>query len=392
MTDASANLEVEASPAVRNNNPTLCAGDWVEVRSKVEILRTLDSRGRLDGMPFMPEMFAFCGNRYRVYKRAHKTCDTVYEYKGRKLKDAVHLDGLRCDGEAHGGCQAACLIFWKTAWLRPLTPEGGDASPHPAAVVGQPSDQERHCSQMDVVAGTRQPGTSEAEPSYVCQATQVPAATEFLPWWEWRQYVEDYTSGNVGLVRILKSFAYVGYRHCLVNLGIGVGAPLKWLYDAIQKLRGGVPYPSRRGKLPVGSHTPSARLDLQPGEWVRVKSYEAIRATCDELDTNRGLRWDREMVPYCGGTYRVLNRVTKILNEKTGKMQEMKNACIILDGVICEARYSDCRLFCPRSIYPYWREIWLERAEDPTAVQKPGTSNQLIRVDDLARESERVEK
>ena len=32
----------------------LRAGDWVEVRSKEEILRSLDSNGRLDNMPFMP--------------------------------------------------------------------------------------------------------------------------------------------------------------------------------------------------------------------------------------------------------------------------------------------------------------------------------------------------
>jgi len=41
-------------------------GDWVEVRSKEEILKTLDKRGLLGGMPFMPEMFEFCGRRMRV--------------------------------------------------------------------------------------------------------------------------------------------------------------------------------------------------------------------------------------------------------------------------------------------------------------------------------------
>ena len=76
---------------------------------------------------------------------------------------------------------------------------------------------------------------------------------------------------------------------------------------------------------------------------------------------NRGLTFDKEMVPYCGGTYRVLKVVTNILNEKTGIMQEMKNPCIILDSVVCCAKYSTNRLFCPRSVYPYWREIWLER-------------------------------
>jgi hypothetical protein len=90
----------------------LRAGDWVEVRSKDEILRTLDKKGRLDGLPFMPQMFEYCGQRFRVYKSAHKTCDTVHYYRGggRRLTNAVHLE-IRCDGEAYGGCQAACLIF-----------------------------------------------------------------------------------------------------------------------------------------------------------------------------------------------------------------------------------------------------------------------------------------
>jgi len=46
------------------------------------------------------------------------------------------------------------------------------------------------------------------------------------------------------------------------------------------------------------------------------------------------------------------------------KMVEMKTACIILDSVVCQARFSPCRILCPKQMYPYWREIWLERVED----------------------------
>jgi hypothetical protein len=157
------------------------------------------------------------------------------------------------------------------------------------------------------------------------------------------------------------------YRHWLVNLGIGLGPFLKWLYDRFQGLIGGVPYPRRHGVLPAGSRTPVNPLNLQPGEWVRVKSRDEILATCDEGDMNRGMKFDAELVPYCGGNYRVLKRVTRILNEKTGTMQVMKTPCIILDSVVCQARYSECRLFCPRSVYSYWREIWLERSDNPHA-------------------------
>ncbi|HEY1308731.1 MAG TPA: hypothetical protein VGF24_34545 [Vicinamibacterales bacterium] len=335
------------------------AGDWVEVRSKEEILRTLDERGELESMPFMPEMFAFCGQRLRVYKRAHKTCDTVNDYKGRKLKDAVHLEGTRCDGRSHGGCEAGCLLFWKTAWLKPVSPDV--AKP----IESAPYDSPPRCTEGVVLAATRRPESSETTPAYRCQATQVPAATAPLGPWETRQYFEDYRSGNVGVGQILSGFIYMAYRHWLINLGIGIGPPLRWLYDRFQAVVGGVPYPRRHGTLPLGSKTPVSALDLQPGEWVRVKDRDSILATCDEGDFNRGMKFDAELVPYCGGRYRVLKRVTKILNEKTGVMQHMKTPCIILDSVVCQARYSECRLFCPRAVYSYWREIWLERDESP---------------------------
>src|SRR5580700_501108 len=115
-------------------NSKLRVGDWVEVRSKDEILRTLDASGQLDGMPFMPEMFAFCGKKFQVYKRAHKTCDTVFPVRGRRVADAVHLE-TRCDGSAHGGCQASCLIFWKDAWLKPI------ADKSPTVARGQSIDR-----------------------------------------------------------------------------------------------------------------------------------------------------------------------------------------------------------------------------------------------------------
>jgi hypothetical protein len=84
-------------------------GDWVEVSSLEEILQTLDGEGRLERMPFMPWMFALCGQEFQVFKIAHKTCDnSVYPYRTRRPNRTVHFK-TRCDGEAHDGCQAECL-------------------------------------------------------------------------------------------------------------------------------------------------------------------------------------------------------------------------------------------------------------------------------------------
>jgi hypothetical protein len=188
----------------------------------------------------------------------------------------------------------------------------------------------------------------------------LPYATRDLEWWDVRQYVEDYLSGNVGLWRIISGAVYVLY-YALSRAGIGVGPAMRWFYDKFHPLWRGTPFPRKTGAIPEGQPTPAGTLDLQPGELVRIKSHEEILRTLNTSSMNRGLYWDAEEVPYCGGTYPVLRRVNMIIDEKTGRMQEMKTPCVILDSVVCQGRYSECRMFCPRSIYPYWREIWLER-------------------------------
>ena len=107
------------APAQAMRRPVLGLrpGDVVVVRSEAEIMATLDADGRLDGLPWMPEMSRFTGRTFRVSKRADKTCDTVNLTGLRRLRDTVHLEATRCDGSAHGGCQADCLLFWNEAWL-----------------------------------------------------------------------------------------------------------------------------------------------------------------------------------------------------------------------------------------------------------------------------------
>jgi hypothetical protein len=337
-------------------------GDLVEVRSKQEILSTLDGKGQLDGMPFMPEMFAFCGRRFPILKRAHKTCDTATGTGGRRLEGTVHL-ATRCDGAAHGGCQASCLLFWKEAWLKRVD-GGGNVDQTGRASPSEPGSNKSGCTEKDVYAGTGEGLRGDmCNMQYVCQNTQVPFATTYLPWWDIRQYFEDYTSGNVGIRRIVTGGIYAMYYN-LSQAGIGLGPALRWLYDRSYGLWNGVPWPRTAGPIPAGESTPTGTLDLKPGEWVRVKPHSEIVKTLNVHSKNRGLIWDAEMVPYCGGIYQVAKRVEKIIDERTGKMIWMKYPCIILDSVVCQSRYSGCRMFCPRAFYSYWREIWLERVDN----------------------------
>src|SRR3954447_2035670 len=165
----------------------LKVGDLVEVRSADEIQATLDERGELDGLPFMPEMLAYCGRRLTVHKVAHKLCDYIGQTGLRRMDDAVHLTESRCDGSAHGGCENACSLYWKVQWLKPVDPED------PVA----PTPDAGHRALLPLLMQKAQKQAFEdGEPRYSCQATEMlRAAPEPLLLKDLGQYREDLVSG-----------------------------------------------------------------------------------------------------------------------------------------------------------------------------------------------------
>jgi len=347
---------------------TFSAGDWVEVRSKEDILATLDENGRLDGLPFMPQMFKWSGQSFQVYKRAHKTCDTITgDWVGRSLPDGVHLD-LRCDGAAYGGCQAACLIFWKEAWLKPIDQARSAAvEPRPTPIKASAGCSER--AVLDATRSADQPSGKSIK--YTCQATELLGYTRPLKWWDARQYAEDLASGNVSVARMLRSVLYFAYAKLTLARRPRLGRPARWIYDQVQSLWGGIPFPRRRGDLDSGKDAPVADLQLREGDLVRVRPLKDILATIDKQNNNRGMGFDAELVPYCGKVFRVRTCVEQFVDERTGYIRRMKTPAVILDGVYCQSRYSENRVFCPRGIFAWWREIWLERVPEEAKAEEP---------------------
>jgi len=338
----------------------LKSGEWVYVRSKAEILATLDKNGRYEELPFMPQMLPYCGQKLRVARRAHKVCSTQHPTVSGAMNDAVVIEELRCDGQGFGGCEAGCLFIWKEAWLK----RADDAT----TGVTNPLADGSGCTEDDLWAATKKPPSPELVhlgPRYVCQATQITAATRPLPFWSIPQFIEDYTSGNQRISTILGAISFALYYR-LAESGLGFGTPLRWLYDKIQGIRGKTGYVRRMGRIPLNGKTPTMNLDLQPGELVKIKSHSEILDTVNLNLVNRGMGFHPELVPFCGQTFKVKYRVRNIINEKTGHMMELKNPCIVLDGLHCGGYYTK-PLFCTRDCFPYWREIWLERTKDNVA-------------------------
>ncbi|MBO3746975.1 hypothetical protein J5X84_12935 [Streptosporangiaceae bacterium NEAU-GS5] len=326
----------------------LRVGDLVEVLSEDEILATLDEHGQLGGLPFMPEMAKFCGRRLRVQKVANKLCDTMTGSGMRRMRDAVHLVDARCDGSGHGGCQTECSLYWKEAWLKRADPATAPAQP-PA-----PVSSGRLLPILEI--NSRREPAPDGEERFRCQATQLlEAAPERLPLRNLGQYVEDVKVGNTSSAAAARTVFF-------------------FLFNRYQRLSKKFPRPLRvKGGMEWGfvapgpnTKTPTGTLALQPGELVRIKSRDEIVATLDAGRRNRGLGFEEEMARFCGRTARVRTRVDRCIDETTGQMLQMKNPCIVLDDVVCMGVY---KANCPREILSFWREIWLERIDEPETVK-----------------------
>jgi hypothetical protein len=301
-------------------------------------LATLDERGAVNGLPFNPEMVTLCGRRFTVERRAERICDTIAYSGTRRLEDTVLLEDLRCDGSGHDGCQTECRLFWKEVWLRKVHPD------MPRAAVYAESDVSALMVRVSQSARWTVQIEGKDEPRYRCQATEHARCSEHVKLWDPRSYAREYTTGNVPLKRFLRVMGRATVQEPMRKLGL------------VPEIH--VPGTARKGDS-------FEKLDLEPGELVRVKSKEEIAKTLRE-GRNKGLWFDREMLPFCGQVFRVRRRVSRFINEPDGKMVNLKNA-VTLEGVVCSGELSLRRWFCSRAIYSFWRECWLERLEPKVA-------------------------
>jgi hypothetical protein len=320
------------------------AGDRVELRSPAEVLATLDERGSLEGLPFMPEMLGFFGRTFTVQAKVDRACDTI-SYSGvRRLRNTVILDDLRCDGTAHAGCGAQCRIYWKEAWLRPASAS--------ESANGQ-STGEAFVRLERLVAANVHAATSRPEElTFRCQATELLRASEPVArTWNRRSLIDEVIGGNVSLWRFVRVITRIVAEKVGRRLGLASSTPFR-----PKDLTG----PRAVAPPPRG---------LQPGQLVQIRTKREIGETLNDQGKNKGLWFDREMLPPCGQTARVKAKVERFIDEGSGRLVELKSDCYILDDVVCSGLRSDDRWFCPRAIYPWWRECWLRPIEEENVHQ-----------------------
>lgn len=299
---------------VSSPNPGGLAG----VRPFPEIQATLDAQGALEGLCFMPEMVRNCGQRFRVKAVMDQICGGGPGMRRVAGSPLVLLEDLRCDGAAHGQCSRGCTLLWKPAWLRPATAGARMETP-------------------DTVPAPWPYPVKTPLGGWSCQATALAQATvPFGATGRILHALEDVRRGNWTAGELASVY--------LDKLG--------------EKLSGLTRRP--RGKL--SGVTPVEVLGLAPGEWVQVKALDEIGLTLDRHGKNRGLEFSRYMIPFCGGTYRVLARMENFIDERDGSLRKLRNT-VLLDTVTCGGATPSGP--CHRAEWLYWREIWLRRVPVP---------------------------
>lgn len=215
---------IRGSPMKSARSDIFHQGQVVLIRSAAEVAATLDAEGKLEGLPFMPEMARLCGTRARVHRHVDKTC--VEGGGFRRMATTILLADLRCDGSSHDGCQRNCLFFWKQAWLKPVEQEA------------RPEDSEATSATALANLPTCENG------QYLCQSTDLFAASQPMSRWNLTHFFTEIRRGELTLSGFLAIF-------------IGT------TFDRLRGLLG-----FRKVGSPTGSHRRNSMgdLDLRPGE------------------------------------------------------------------------------------------------------------------------------
>ena len=108
-------------------------------------------------------------------------------------------------------------------------------------------------------------------------------------------------------------------------------------------------------------------LHLKPGDWVRVKGPDEIRATLTQGEYERLYHIREPMDPLAGQVFRVHSRLERFYEECQERIVKGKNM-VVLEGAYCDgSQHHAKKRDCDRGCLLFWKEAWLERLPDGEA-------------------------
>lgn len=141
-----------------------------------------------------------------------------------------------------------------------------------------------------------------------------------------------------------------GFEQLRHRLKHAVRRRLKYLANVIRRLV----RPKQMPSTAIGQ--PAA---LQPGDRVRVRSRDEIRATLSDWNRLNGCGFMEEMWEFCGTEQTVMKKMGRFLDEQDYTLKRVRGNMYLLEGVICNGTVDWGP--CDRSCFFFWREEWLEK-------------------------------
>ena len=241
--------------------------------------------------------------------------------------------------------KASCRLYWKERWLRP------SADDHPSG--SRPTRDDPNFEELarlsyanvsrDQLAGSE---------SFRCQTTELPRASAEVsrrgtPW----SLLTELVSRNVTVGRSVGVVARAAVHYSAWRLGL-------------RPRRLAMPYdPTAEG------FSPPPLAGLHMGQLVRVRSRREIARTLGPDGKTRGLWFDREMLAFCGQTFRVRAKIERFVDEATGRLVTLKTDCYSLENVVCSGDASPGRHLVPPSDLPVVARV-LARAGERRCVKR----------------------
>ena len=207
-------------------------------------------------------------------------------------EDVVLLEGLRCSGAHHDGCQKACTIFWREAWLRKVEGLGTFQS------SVDPEGSKWLRARLKTSSGPK---------TYFCQASEILNATRELSHWE-------------------------RFGKCFSEFAQATAVSWKWRSASAYGCSG------RSGRCCSALRPRKPKVDSsrkpESAVW-RVDRNQAASTSITETLNDKGIQPRPVLHPGHGTVMRrevqVKRKLEKIIVDGTGEMRQMRNT-VFLEG------------------------------------------------------------
>ena len=183
--------------------PKLKVGDWVEVRSKEEIIATLDAGDNWKGCRSCQKCSGFVANASKSTSGRTRRATLFFPFEGAMSIEVCisRLDAMVPPiaaglGVSFSGKKPGSSLL-TVSWIERFP-------------FRQPAARQQilHHAQSRALMRLRNVSMLTGTPVYSCQATQLPYLTSDLNWWDIRQYIEATVQATSVSRRIGASFQH----------------------------------------------------------------------------------------------------------------------------------------------------------------------------------------